>query len=179
MSAYVTAVDILPPDDIVRIADQYRRVHARHLFARVPVHLTLSCPFVPFDRLSLAEERLRSVCEEVAPFVVRIAGSGSLQDPRRLVLFVEPEEHVSDLRMLLLGRFPRAEAEGLPGGLVRPHITVGYLENGELLRQLGAQLEAQATGLEFRVDRVHVTYGNETCVWRVACEVPLGASASG
>jgi 2'-5' RNA ligase len=177
VSAYVTAVDILPPDDIVRIVDQYRRVHARHLFARVPVHLTLSCPFVPFDRLHPAEETLRSVCAEVPPFAVRVAASGSLEDPRRLVLFVEPEDRVSDLRMLLLGRFPRAEAEGLPGGLVRPHITVGYVKSAELLCRLGAELDAQAAGLSFTVDQVHVTYGNETCVWRVASVIPLGARA--
>jgi len=174
VSAYITAVDILPPDDIVRIADQYRCVYARHLFGRVFVHITLSCPFVSFDRLQLADETLNSVCSEVDPFSVRVAGAGSLEDPRRLVLFLDPEERVRELQMLLLGRFPQVGAEGLPGSLVRPHITVGYVEDAALLRRLSAELEEQAVGLSFRVNAVHVTYGNATCVWRVAREVPLG-----
>lgn len=174
MSAYTTAVDILPPDEVARLADQYRRVYARHLFARVPVHITLACPFVPFDQLRAAQDTLANVAMQVPPFTVRLAGSGRLRDPSRLVQFLEPDERIRDLRMLLLARFPAAGAEGLPGGPVRPHITVGYLEDLQLLQRLSAELDAQARGLTFRVDTVHVTYGNETCVWRAACSFPLG-----
>lgn len=176
MSAYTTAVDILPPDEVVRTVDQYRRVYARHLFARVPVHITLSCPFVPFDRLQGAQEAITAVCAEVPPFSVRVAGSGHLGDPSRLVLFLEPRDAVRELQMLLLARFPEAGAEGLPGGLARPHITVGYIEDVDLLQRLGCELDEQARGLTFRVDAVHTTYGNEKNVWRVAHRFPLGCA---
>ena len=176
MSAYTTAVDILPPDEVVRLADQYRQAYARHLFARVPVHITLACPFVPFDQLRTAQDVLASVAAQVPPFTVRLAGSGRLSAPSRLALFLEPDEPIRDLQMLLLARFPAAGAEGLPGSLVRPHITVGYLEDQPLLQRLSAELDAQARGLAFRVDAMHVTYGNETSVWRSAGRFPLGAS---
>jgi len=177
VSAFTTAVDILPPDEVVRLADQYRRIYARHLFARVPVHMTLACPFVPFDQLRNADDILKSVATQAAPFVVRIAGSGWLSDPSRLVLFVEPDEPVRDLQLLLLARFPGAGAEGLPGNPVRPHITLGYLDDQAALRRLAAEVDAQAHGMTFHVDAMHVTYGNETCVWRRACTYALGGHA--
>ncbi len=71
----------------------------------------------------------------------------------------------------------RRGAEGLPGRPVRPHITLGYLDDQAALRRLVTEVDSHARGMIFRVDAMHVTYGNETCVWRKACTYTLGGGA--
>ncbi|MHB0856344.1 MAG: 2'-5' RNA ligase family protein [Anaerolineae bacterium] len=178
MSANVTAVDLMPTREIACYADRFRRQYARQHFGRVPPHVTLVYPFVPFDDLQDAYHVLGQVCLETSVLRLRVTGFGVFEATLRLYLRVEPAEVLQDLQLKLLARFPHCQpAHQRYGGLV-PHITVGYFRDREELYAAFEPLQATRLNHTFVADALHITYGNETSVWRTARTVPLACGNS-
>ncbi|MHB1293857.1 MAG: 2'-5' RNA ligase family protein [Anaerolineae bacterium] len=173
MSANTTAIDLLPPREIAGFADRYRRLYARQHFARVPPHVTLLYPFVPFDDLQAAYETLQQVCLETPAPCLRVTEFGVFEATLRLFLRVEPAEALQDVQLKLLARFPHCQPENRRYGGLVPHITVGHFRDREELYAAYEPLQSVRLDYAFVADVLHITYGNGTSVWRTARTLPL------
>ncbi|HET6313815.1 MAG TPA: 2'-5' RNA ligase family protein, partial [Chloroflexia bacterium] len=101
-----TAVVIVPPHDICGFADHYRRLYMPGTLHRIPPHITLAYPFVPFDELEAAMPRLADALAACPPRAVAIRGFSIFQDAGILYLRVANDERVLSLHQAIMAEFP-------------------------------------------------------------------------
>ncbi len=172
-----TAIVVIPPADIGGFADHYRRLYSPGQLERIPAHITLVYPFVPYDELAEAEPRLRTVCARLQPRAVAIRGFSRFPGPGTDVLYLhlaDPERIVS-LYRAVLAEFPAYPAYGGRFGPdLTPHMTVGSFDDAEELERVYSGLAGQRLYLAWDVAGVYLIYKTEDRVWHPWSEVPLG-----
>ncbi|MCW2806083.1 MAG: hypothetical protein JWQ93_38 [Marmoricola sp.] len=121
--------------------------------------------------------RTRRALAARLPFVLRVDAVGML--PGAVVLWVEPQDAVQDLRDQVAGReIAPADREGLLGPFARPHISVAYVRRdgdpGPVQDLLPSPTPVQVPVSQ--VTLAAVTRRDQHYRWTVHTQVPIGAS---
>jgi 2'-5' RNA ligase len=150
-----TAVVIFAPHEVQAIAVPILRQYALDSLIRVPPHITLMFPFVPFEQLDSAAQTIKSISTDIRPFDVTL----SSYDQFPGVIFMQPAnpEPIKAVFKQIYDAFPLYPPYGGAfGNDLHPHVTVGEFKNEAEQRAVWLPDYAPIT---FRAERVHLIYG--------------------
>jgi len=124
----------------------------------VDPHITLAYPpFVPFEQWKIAKPDLVACLAEIKPFQIRIKEASFFRKDNQEstnVLWLKPEDNgiIKQIRLILEGQLPRY----VPRMAVEyiPHISIGFIEGKEALRQALAEVKAELKPFGFQVTEV-------------------------
>ncbi len=167
-----TTIMIVAPHSVQAIAAPIMRRCAHDTLIRVPAHLTVLFPFVPYERLDEASERVREICASIAPFDITMSGYDSFPG----VAFMTPvdPEPIKAVFRRIYAAFPECPPyDGAHGNDLHPHMTVG---------EFASEAEQQAAALPdyepitFSAERLHIEYGLHKVAlpWITHSVIPLG-----
>jgi 2'-5' RNA ligase len=171
-----TAVLIMMPPPIQKIAVPLIAEHARDILNWYPAHLTLFFPFVPFTQLEEACAKLRAICADIAPLSITLDGYNHFPN----ATFMQPADPTSIQALFhrLFEHFPDCPPyEGAYGNDLHPHVTIAHHENETERLQIALPAYPPQT---FIVDRLHVGYGSQEVPLPFVTHdvIPLGGSSS-
>ncbi|HEX8219369.1 MAG TPA: 2'-5' RNA ligase family protein [Chloroflexia bacterium] len=169
-----TAIVIVPPPDIRGFADHYRQKYAAEQIWRIEAHITVDYPFVPFDRIEEAEERLRLLFAKCPPRAVAIRGFGIFPEDKVLYLRLAKPERVTSLYEAVLAEFPQYPAYGRQPEEFVPHMTVGLFSDAEELERVYSELAPLRLFIAWDVESVYLIYKTADGTWHPWAEIPLG-----
>jgi 2'-5' RNA ligase len=137
---------------------------------KIPPHVTLLPPTdFEAEQLELVEKHLAEAAATVAPFTMRLAGTGTFR-PVSQVVFVQVSSGIAQCEQLeeAVRRPPIERAVDFP---YHPHVTVGHDVGDQ-------QLDAAFDGLrdfvaQFRVDSFRMYTQDPNGTWRTCREFPL------
>lgn len=140
---------------------------------KIPPHVTLLPPTdFEAEYLELVEKHLAEAAATVAPFTMRLAGTGTFR-PVSQVVFVQVSSGIAQCELLeeAVRRPPIERQVDFP---YHPHVTVGH----DVADQ---QLDAAYDGLrdfvaQFRVDAFRMYTQDPDGTWRTCREFPLTGS---
>lgn len=170
---YTTAVVIIAPHPVQRLAVPLMRRYSFENMLRVPAHITVLFPFVPLEALDDAARRLRGLCADEPPFDVTLEGYGHFPT----VAYLKP---ANPQPIKALFRKIHAEYPDYPpyrgtfgNDDITPHMTVA---------EFGSEAEREAVSLppfeplHFRVRCLHLIAGveHEPIPWITHDVIPLG-----
>ncbi len=150
-----TAIVIFAPHEVQAIATPIMRQYATETLIRVPAHVTLMFPFVPFEQLDEAARTVKSICSNIAPFDITLSGYGQFPG----VIFMQPAnpEPIKAVFRQIYDAFPLFPPYGDAFGYdLHPHLTVAEFNNDEEQRAVWLPDYAPLT---FLAERVHLIYG--------------------
>lgn len=174
---YSSAIVILAPHPVQRVAIPLMRQYGFESMMRVPAHLTVLYPFVPFEHLDDASRALRRLFADVPPFDVTLDGFGHF--PTTLFLKPANPEPIRELFRRVHTAFP----DYLPyGGAfshddITPHMTIGEFRSEAECAAVRLPPYAPMT---FTVRRLHLITGvdREVIPWITHDVIPLGGAES-
>src|SRR4051794_10274025 len=123
-----TAVVIFASHEIQAIATPIMRQYALESLIRVPAHITLMFPFVPYDQLGEAAQTIQSICSHIKPFEITLSGYDQFPG----VIFMKPAnpEPIKAVFRQIYDAFPLYPPYGGAfGNDLHPHVTVGEFKN--------------------------------------------------
>ncbi len=169
-----TVIMIVVPHELQAIAVPLLRRHAPDTLTRVPAHLTVLYPFVPYDQLDEACLQLQSICAGIAPFELTMAGYAEFPG----VIYMPPRNPrpIKHLFQRISPHFPDCQPyRGAYGDEITPHLTVGEFESDGEQHAAWAALPRYVP-YTFRVTHLHILYGVEqiTLPWLTHAVIPLG-----
>jgi 2'-5' RNA ligase len=171
----MTAIGIVSPPDVCGYADHYRSLYMPDEMHNIEPHITLTVPFVPYDKLSEAEPKLRQALAHCPPQHLTFRGFETFPEEGVLYLSLAHHERVHAIYSAILAEFPEYPAyEGKFGDDFIPHMTVGVLSDPEELKRIHEELSVQNLYIGFDVEHVTVKYECEDGVWGTWAEIPLG-----
>ncbi len=158
-----TAIVIMAPREAQAIAVPLLRQYSPDSLMRVPPHITVSFPFVPYERLDEALPRLHTICAQVSPFEMTVSGYAAFPG----VAYMKPlnPQPVQALFQQIFAAFPECPPyEGRFGNEIQPHLTVGEFADAHVQKSAMLPFYEPVT---WDVKRVHVLYGthNEALPW--------------
>jgi 2'-5' RNA ligase len=170
-----TGIIIVAPHEVQAIAVPTLQQYGFNALIRVPAHLTLLYPFVEFDQLGAACEKLRSIFASVSPFAITMDGYGYFPT----VSYMKPANPgpVQDVFRRIFAAFPECPPyRGQFGNDLHPHMTVGEFSS-EHERQAAILPEYPPT--TFCAERIHVIYGIDDAAlpWITYTVIPFGEQA--
>src|SRR5579862_1106375 len=152
-----TVIMIVAPHEVQSIAVPLLQRFAPDTLTRVPAHLTVLYPFVAYERLDEACDKLREICAKVPPFEVTMAGFGEFPS----VIYMTPRnpKPIKQIFNRIYQDFPECPPyRGAFGDDMTPHMTVGEFESEDEKRAARAMLP-RYTPITFMATRLHVMYG--------------------
>ncbi len=166
-----TSLMAVPPEEVCRAADVYRRKYHPAAFARLPAHMTVLYPFAPPEAWPELLPTLVEAARAVAPFRVRLsqwAGgphgfAWAPQDPgpfmamRARFMAAAPEEHR-----------PKHE--------FRPHLTIGWSPDGSL-GEAWEQVKDDPVDQSFTIDHLWLCRAGQGGHWKLEHRIGLGGKA--
>jgi len=169
-----TAIVIVPPLDICGFADGYRRLHMPDAVGRIPPHVTVAGPFVPFDQIEEALPRLESAVKGEGPVVVALRGFATFPESGILYLYLAHPERVLSLYRKIHAEFPDYPAYGGQyGEEFTPHMTVGHFEDPVKLEQAYADLSELRLFIGWDVEWLTVLYKVEDGSWLAYADISI------
>ncbi len=171
---YTTAVVLFAPHDVQEIAVPLMQRYSADNLLRLPAHITLLFPWVPFAQLDAACAALREVCAGVQPFEVTLHGYDTFPGVTYMKP-VDPQPLIA-LFQVIFACFPEYPPYGGAfGSDLVPHITVGEFNNN--FSQFAAHLPDYSP-VTFQAERLHIVYGVHRVAlpWMVWDVVRLGSS---
>jgi 2'-5' RNA ligase len=122
-----TSLLIIAPPEVQTFAAPLRQKYALDSFMQGPAHITLFFPFVPYDEIVPAANRLTELCKDVSPFQITL----EQYDRFETAHFLAPSdpEPILSLHRYLLAAFPQyLPYEGEHGAELIPHLTLAHME---------------------------------------------------
>lgn len=170
-----TSIVIVPPPDVCGYADHYRRLYMADTIHHIEPHVTVTYPFVPYDKLAEAEPRLRQLLAKCPPRRLSFRGFSTFRASGILYLRLADNERVHSLYRAILDDFPDYPAYGgkYAAGFV-PHLTVGVFSDPQELAAVYDELSVQRLYIGFDVERVLVKARMSDGVWDTWTEIELG-----
>lgn len=167
----LTALVIFAPHTVQAVALPIMQQYDAHMVIRLPAHITLLVPFVPYEQIEESTQTLQRVCASIKPFDVTLSGYGHF--PK--VTFMQPADPqpIKALFRKVFDAFPLYPPYGGAfGNNLHPHMTVA---------EFASEDERQTTRLPdyapltFQVDRIHLIYGTEEPLpWLTYSAILLG-----
>jgi len=132
------------------------RQYALDSLIRVPAHITLMFPFVPYEQLDTAAQTVQSICSAIAPFAITIAGYDQI--PGVIIMQPANPEPIKTVFRQIYYAFPLySPYGGAFGNDIHPHMTVGEFKNEDEQRAVWLPDYAPIT---FRAERIYISYRN-------------------
>jgi 2'-5' RNA ligase len=170
-----TALGIVPPPDVCGFVDHYRRLYMPDKMRNIEPHITITVPFVPYDKLPGVEPRLREVLAKCPPRPVALRGFSTFPEEGVLYLRLADNERVHSLYRAVLAAFPEYPAYGGKfGDEFLPHVTVGLFTDQAELERVYSELANLHLYIAFDVEDVVVKYETSDGIWDTWATPPLG-----
>ena len=169
-----TGIVIFAPREVQAVTVPIMRQFAPDRMILIPTHITLMFPFVAQDRMDAAAKIIKSICANIQPFDITLAGYGQFPG----IIFMQPAnpEPIKAIFRKIYAAFPECPPYGGAfGDDIHPHITVGEFKNPN--QQSAAQLPDYAP-ITFRAECLHIVYDvyHEPLLWLTHSVIPLGKS---
>ncbi len=167
-----TGIVIFAPHEVQAVAVPIMRLYAPDSLIRVPAHITLMFPFVPYERLDAAAQIIQSICANIEPFEITLASYG--QFPGAVFMQPTDPEPIKAVFRKFYAAFPECPPYGGAfGDDIHPHVTVGEFKNPD--QQSAAQLPEYAP-ITFRAERLHLIYDvyDAPLLWLTHSVIALG-----
>ncbi len=167
-----TTIMIIAPHEVQALTAPLRRQYALDKMICVPAHITILYPFVPYEQLDAASEKLRQICAEIEPFDITVEGYGNF--PRFIYMKPKNEVPIRNLCHRVFEAFPDyLPFRGVYGDTPTLHMTVGEFATEE---ERAAAIMPVYKPITFRAERVHVMYGVEklALTWIAHSVIRLG-----
>lgn len=151
-----SALLIIPPPPVQSFAYPLREEYDSRSFKQVPAHLTLLYPFAGPDELEGAIPRLQRVCQDIAPFDVKLDHYGRFKD----AIFLEPSdpEPILHVYRLISQEFPEYPLYGGEHGVeLHPHLTLARFDDPGIAESIQVPPEPS---FEFTVEKLHIYLGS-------------------
>ncbi len=166
-----TAVVIFVPHQVQAVATPIMRQYALESLIRVPAHITLMFPFVPYEQLREAAKTLKVLSTQIKPFEITLSGYDQFPG----VVFMRPAnpEPIKAVFRQIYESFPLYPPYGGTfGNDLHPHVTVGEFKNQDEQRVVWLPDYSPVT---FRAERVHLIYGvhREPLPWLTYSVIPF------
>ena len=157
------------------------RQHYDPAFAELAPHITLAYPpFVPLAQWPQVRPAVIACLAGIAPFQVTLRGLGMFPpvapaEPN--VLWLKPEDggRLAHIRQVLEKQLP----EYVPPRPIPyvPHVTIGFIQGDDFLRQAYAWVQAELHPIEFMVNEIIYEVADKQSGLKVMDAIPLtGAS---
>jgi 2'-5' RNA ligase len=166
-----TTIMIIPPHEVLAIATPILQRYGGDNLIRVPAHITVLFPFVPYEELDTGCDVVAGICRDVAPFDITLFGYGSFPG----VAFMKPENPrpIQALFRQIYAAFPACKPYGGEfGDDLHPHMTVGEFASED---EQAAVILPNYIPVTFRAERLHVMYGvlKAPLPWVTHAVIPL------
>ncbi|MBZ0302015.1 MAG: 2'-5' RNA ligase family protein [Anaerolineae bacterium] len=156
MFELTTSIVIVAPHPVQAIAMPIMRQYAPESLIRFRPHITLLFPFVPFQRIQAACDRLYPLCAGIAPFEITLEGYDEFPG----VIYMKPAdpEPIRAVFRTIHQAFPDYPPyEGKFGDdSIEPHMTVATFDS---IHEQPVVPLPNYPPITFRVDRLHLWYG--------------------
>ena len=167
-----TGIVIFAPYDVQVTAVPIMRQYAPETLLRVPPHITLMFPFVPYEKLDEAAQTLATICTRIKPFEITLSGYDQFPG----VIFMKPAnpEPIKAVFRQIYDAFPLYPPYGGAfGNDLHPHVTVGEFKNEDEQRTVWLPDYAP---IRFRAERIHLIYGlhREPLPWLTHSVIAFG-----
>ena len=169
---YRTAIFILAPEKVQAIAGPLRTKYWPDSQFRIPAHISVLSPFVPYKDLSKSINKLESVCKSITPYEISLNGYGEFPGYTFMKL-----KRLQDTQLIynrILSIFPECiPYEGKHGTKLHPHLSVAKFLNEE---EQQATLLPPYKPLKFTVDKLFVMFTDAemTLPWKLYRIVNFG-----
>ena len=150
-----TAITIMGAHNAQAVGVPLAQRYSPDLLLVLPMHINLFYPFVPFDAIDSACQKLRAIGSKIAPFEITLRGYGQFER----VTYMVPADPapILDVFHRIFMEFPDYPPyRGKFGNDLIPHMTVAIFKDEH--SQQNADLPDYGS-LSFTVDRLHVIYG--------------------
>ncbi|GEM_PF-734120 len=162
MDNLLTSLVFITPHEVQAHAIPLLKAHAPDSQTRIPAHMTIMYPFVPFDQLANTARKLREICSQIEPFELTLAGYGTFPGAVYMQL-VNPEPFKAMYRTIFAAFPDYPPYRGVFGDDLHPHVTVAEWLS-ESAQEAGIQRPDTLPPYDpitFRVERLHLMYGVE------------------
>ena len=176
---HLTAVVLIPPEDVWEPIQRIRRLHDPNIKRWMP-HITLLYPFVPHALVPSAVEQVAAVVSRHSRLSIELAEFSVFNHPGGKVtlwLSPSPPDPIKRLQAALQGDFPQCdEASAYRSGFV-PHLSVGVFLRRAEARIARDKVEPEWRPVRFEQTSVSVIArsGYERDPFKVVAEAPLHA----
>jgi len=166
-----TGIVIFAPREVQTVAVPIMRQYAPESVIRVPAHITLMFPFVAQERLDSAEQIVKSICADIEPFDITLAGYGQFPG----IIFMQPTNPapIKAVFRKIYAAFPECPPYGGAfGDDIHPHVTLGQFKNEDEQRAVSLP---DFTPITFRAERLHLVYDvyDDPLLWLTHSVIPL------
>jgi RNA 2',3'-cyclic 3'-phosphodiesterase len=176
---HLTAVVLIPPEEIWEPIQRVRRLHDAGVRRWMP-HITLLYPFVPHERLDQAAIACAEAVARLPVPEIRLSRFGFFNHPSgRVTLWLDPQpsQRIVALHEALQPVFPHCDEMTRHEGGFIPHLTLGSFHARAAARVTRDQLEASWYPLPATLSRMAIIArsGYEKDPFRVVTEIPIGS----
>lgn len=155
---YMTAVVLIPPEEIWEPIQALRRVHDRHFHRWMP-HITLLYPFAERGDFPEVTPALGTASAAVQSFSLQFARFDYFRHKRNCTLFLipEPEARMIHLHSGLARALPAYDDTAkYPDGF-HPHLSIGQFQHHQAER-VQHRLQTEWTPIQFEVIQISLIH---------------------
>jgi hypothetical protein len=164
-----TSLMVVPPEEICRAADLYRRECHPAAFERLPAHMTVIYPYAPRQAWPGLLPDLERNARDVSPFEVRLtAWSGG---PGGFAWVPDDPGPFMSMRAQFMAATPE---EYRPTHPLRPHLTIGWSPEGALAKAW-ERVKVDLVNHAFTIDHLWLCGAGEGGYWKLERRLGLGA----
>ncbi|HUP28075.1 MAG TPA: 2'-5' RNA ligase family protein [Chloroflexia bacterium] len=169
-----TGVVIVPPHDICAFANHYRRLYMPEEMDKIPPHISVAGPLMPYEQLVDALPRLRAAISSHPETRMSLREFAVFPDAGVLYLRPAYPERIIALYRSILAEFPDYPAYGGQyGDDLVPHMTVGLFTDRAQMQAAYEELSAMKLYLGWVMESLTVVYKGADDRWNALEEIPL------
>eukprot|EP00026_Physarum_polycephalum_P017454 Phypoly_transcript_18682.p1 GENE.Phypoly_transcript_18682~~Phypoly_transcript_18682.p1 ORF type:complete len:183 (+),score=20.16 Phypoly_transcript_18682:168-716(+) len=174
---FTTAVIVMPPKELWGPIQAIRSKHDS-AFDRWMPHVNLLFPFLDYDSLEGAADKLQKALSEVQPFHVTLNSFCHFDHAKNCVVWLDPvsdrQNAVKDLQSKVEATFPMCDDQGKKSDHgYTPHLTLGQFPKKDI-SQTKAKFAGTWKPIEFDVTSVYIIRRGKDTPFEIAHEVKLG-----
>jgi len=175
--AYTTAVIVMPPKELWGPIQAIREKNDS-AFERWMPHVNLLFPFLEYDHLEGAADKLAKSLADVQPFHVSLNSIKHFDHAKNCVMWLDPVSDrpnaVKELQSKVEETFPMCDDQGKKSDHgFTPHITLGQFPK-KGIEQIKANHSKTWKSIEFDVKSVYIIRRGKDTPFVIAHEVKLG-----
>ena len=195
MKSYLTAVVLIPPEEVWQPIQAIRQIHDRK-FRRWMPHVTLLYPFIPpasadlsagepaqADKKELFVEtmpKLKNACSKISQFEITLHEFKYFNHGQSFTMWLdtEPVEQIKELHKMLFDEFPDLDDTNSFSTGFTPHLSVGQTEDQDELKNHIENFQTTWKPLTFTAQSISIICRGERYpddVFQVHESIKLGA----
>jgi 2'-5' RNA ligase len=165
-----TSLMVVPPEEVCRAADLYRKECHPAAFERLPAHMTVLYPYAPPEAWPELLPRLTEAARGIEPLEVHLAAWGG--GPHGFAWVPGNPEPFMRMRELFVAATPE---EHRPKHGFRPHLTIGWSADGSL-GEVWERVRRDPVDQAFTVDHLWLCRAGRGGYWELEYRIYLGTA---